>query len=238
MTFFVLMLWPAMCRADWPDNVGLLFGSEGIEPGDPSQGEAPPGKTNWYVDANAPDGGDGSYANPYNSFEQVVGWMNGTNYVTGLIRGGDYLYVKGTFSASNHVEGTNNMDVHIGRAIQAGTLAQPTVIKSWLGSPRAVFDSEYLKNDIIKLRALSLGGQFIIQNIEVKRANGRGIYVGENVAGCEVITVVIRDGHGDGIVGTGGGILFRLNEGEPHYVMRNSLVYNNDISPEGGTNNR
>ncbi|MHC4740010.1 MAG: hypothetical protein ACYS9Y_13970, partial [Planctomycetota bacterium] len=243
LTVFVLALVSAgnrsgVCRADWPDNVGLLFGSQGIEPGDPSQGEAPPGKTNWYVDADAPGGGDGSYANPYNSFEQVCGWMNGANYVTGQIRGGDYLYVKGTFSASNHSEGSNNMDIHIGRGIQAGTAAEPTVIKSWLGSPRAVFDGDYIKNDLIRFRSTTTAGHFVIQNIEVKEAAGRGIYVGENVAGAEVISVVIRDGHGDGFVGTGGGILFRLNQGQPHYTMRNSLVYNNDVNPEGGTNNR
>jgi len=243
LTAFVLALvsagnWSGVCRADWPDNVGLLFGSQGIEPGDPSQGEAPPGNTNWYVDANAPDGGDGSYANPYNSFEQVCGYLDGGNYITGQIRGGDYLYVKGTFSASNHVEGSNNMDIHIGRGIQAGTAAEPTVIKSWLGSPRAVFDGEYIKNSLIQFRSTTTAGHFVIHNVEVKRAAGRGISVIENVAGCEVISVVIRDGHGDGIMGTGGAILFRLNEGQPHYIMRNSLVYNNDVNPEGGTNNR
>jgi len=224
--------WQPTCQADWPDNVGLLFGAQGIEPGDPSQGEAPPGKTNWYVDADAPDGGDGSYANPYNSFEQVVG-SNASGYVTGQIRGGDYLYVKGTFSASNHVEGSNNMDIHIGRAIQAGTAAEPTVIKSWLGSPRAVFDGENSKTDLIQIRALSGGGHFIIQNIEAKRGRDRAIGIKDNIASCEIVSVVVHDTLDIGITGEGGGILFCLRAGQPHFILRNSLIYNNGMYPSG-----
>jgi len=231
--------WQPTCQADWPDNVGLLFGAQGIEPGNPSQGEAPPGKTNWYVDADAPNGGNGSYANPYNSFEQVCGWMNGGSYVQGQIQGGDYLYVKGTFEASDHAEGSNNMNIRIGRAAQAGTASEPTVIKSWLGSPRAVFDCEYQKSDIIHLHSnTNPGGHFVIQNIEVKRASGRGVYIADNILGCEVISSVIRDTHGDGNIGVGGGILFCFWTNEPHHVIRNSLVYNNDVSPVGTSNNR
>ncbi len=215
---------------------GLLF-PNGIEPGDPAACEAPSGKRCWWVDADATKGGDGSFAMPYNSFERVAGHTeNGTDYVQGLIQGGDFLYVKGIFRASAHNELDNNMRIVLGRSAQGGTPSAPTTIKSWRGSPRAVWDGEYLFNDLIGIHA---NPAIRIQNVEVTRANGRGMVIGESVEWAEVVSVVVHDGKGDNYDGVGGGVVFWMTDLLHRFTLRNSLIYSNlrDYPPGLGDNN-
>lgn len=217
-------------------QAGLLF-PEGIEPGVASQGEAPAGNRNWYVDAQASDGGDGSYETPFNSFEEVAGYVDSSGgYVAGLIRGGDYLYVKGVFRASEHIEGVHNMDIHLARDFQGGTAENPTVIKSWLGEPRAIFDGEFLKQDLIHIRWFD-EQKILIQNIEVTRAQSRGIYIGERTAMAEIVSVEVHHGSGDGHLGVGGGIMLRMQDVHSTFEVRNCLIHNNYQNQIGGNGN-
>ncbi|MCB0343586.1 MAG: hypothetical protein KDD66_00640 [Bdellovibrionales bacterium] len=213
------------------DAPNLLF-ADGIEPGDAAQCEAPNGQC-WYVDAQAPSGGNGTYSAPYNSFEKVVGYMDaGNDYHSGLIKGGDYLYVRGTFGAEAG-------QLHLGRGFQGGTPSNPTVIKSWRGFPRAVFDGGHSRSDLIVVRALSddLSRGVVIRNVEITRAAGRGIYVDENVEHVVIEGVVAHDGLGDGFSGVGGGVLLSMVSASHDFTVRNSLFFNNRVDPKGGENN-
>lgn len=210
------------------DSPNLLF-ADGVEPGDPAECEAANGRC-WYVDAQAAGGGDGSFSAPFNSFEAVVGYMEGEDYKPGLLQGGDHLYVRGTFRGPV---------IHIARGPQAGTPDNPTVIKSWRGTSRAVFDGEHSRSDLITVRALSdapVRG-VLIRNIEVKNAAGRGIFIGENVEKAIVEGVVVHDGIGDGFSGVGGGVSLTMVSQLHDFTVRNSLFINNRVNPEGGENN-
>lgn len=241
---FVLSVFPSFVYA----APGLIY-ADGIEPGDPSICEAPMGNRCWYVDSNASEGGSGSYQSPYNSFETVVGWSSpDSSYYPGLIRGGDVLYVKGTFRGSQNVEGTNNTVIRLGRSIQGGTIDKPTIIKSWRGNPRAVFDGEFLKGDLITVYAFEAApfGAIKIQNIEVKRSsaenpelnfNSRGIYISEWVQNAELVSLYIHDNQGNGIEGTGGGIMLRMTNGITNYSVHNCLFHSNYQNRVGGDGN-
>lgn len=212
---------------------------DGIESGDPSICEAPQGKRCWYVDSNASSGGNGTYQSPYNSFEGVAGKVDGDSYIPGLLRGGDYLYVKGVFRASAHNESSHNMTIHLGRGFQGGTKEQPTVIKSWRGAPRAVFDGDYILSDLIRIRGFgsdTLDG-ISISNVEVRRANGRGIVIQELVTNAEISNVIVKDTKGDGILGTGGGVVFYMQDSLHDFKIRNSYFSNNKYEQIGGDNN-
>lgn len=213
---------------------GLLF-PDGIEPGNPSDCEAPTGNTCYWVDAQAPDGGNGTFASPFNSFELVAGYDEGSGYVAGLISGGDFLYVKGTFDGTANVERTHKTKLELARASQGGTKAAPTVIKSWRGSPRAVFDGAEVESDLIHVRN---SGGVRLQNLEVARSGGRGVYIGEGVAFAEVVSLFVRDGLGDGVSGDGGGLLLRLTDmGTHEYVVRSSQFSNNRVRQSGPEGN-
>lgn len=217
---------------------GLTY-VDGIEPGDAAVCEAPAGNRCWYVDAAAVDGGDGSHGNPYNSFERVAGYWSGPNYMAGLVRGGDYIYVKGTFSASRHVEGVRNMDLNLGRGVQGGTKERPTVIKSWRGQARAVFDGEYIKKDLIRVSALGNDpfGAVVIQNIELTRADGRGIIVNQHVKYAEIHNIYVHDTFGDNNIGTGGGIALFMRDNLHEYVVRNCVFHGNRRNQTANSNN-
>lgn len=216
----------------------LLF-PDGVEPGSASSCEAPAGSRCWWVDSEASGGGDGSYQNPFNSFETVAGWQTGSTYHPGLIRSGDYLYVRGYFDANNHDESSHSMRIHLARGYQGGSVQYPTVIKSWRGHPRAVFDGRHWLNDLVRIRALSDDHNHgvLVQNIEIKRAGGRGMDIGTYVRYADVAGVVIRDGIGDSYSGEGGAILFRMQSTFHDFKIRNSLLYNNKVDSGSNLNN-
>lgn len=238
----LLMIAPKSAIAETDFVPGLIFPT-GIEPGDPSECEAPIGNSCWWVDADAAGGGDGSYASPYNSFDDVVGYFSGANntgtYTAGEISGGDYLYIKGEFSGAEYEK-----TIVMARGSQGGTAAEPTVIKSWRSSPRAVLNGNGSRDDLIRISALDSNenGGVRIQNIELRNADGRGIYIDENVVSAEIVNVVVRDGEGDSVSGEGGAVVFKMNGfttgGLNHdYTIRNSLIFNNDNNPGGGSLN-
>ena len=153
-----------------PPSLGPRFAG-GIEPGDPSKCEATPPSRCYWVDADAPSGGNGSFASPYNSFEAVVGSINGSNYAQGSIAGGDYLYLRGTFAPPATDDPSRLLRMLFRRASQGGTRENPTVIKSWRGSPRAVFDGQHRTNDMIVFAGMP---SFRVANLEIAtRSNGR-----------------------------------------------------------------
>ena len=218
-------------------QAGVTF-RNGVQPGDASNCEAPAGRRCWYVDASVADGGDGSFSSPYNSFEQVAGYMQGSNYHQGALVGGDYLYVKGTFRASQHDPVANSMTILLARAAQGGTPQRPTVIKSWPGHPRAIFDGEHQLGNMIFIRSVGQTNNGVkVENIEVTRASSVGIHIGDHVAWADINNVVVHDGIGDGMSGTGGAVLFRVLDSHHTFSLRNSLIYSNRHKPKGSENN-
>jgi len=226
-----------------PQLFAQSFGPEalfpnGIEPGDASQCEAPSGNRCWYVYSQASSGGDGSFGSPFRSFEEVAGYEVNNDYTPGLLRGGDYLYVRGTFSASNHNPRSSSQKILLARPSQGGSLSRPTIIKSWRGFPRAVFDGEYQYIDMIGVRGLG-GNQAAvrIQNIEFTRGLGRAISVADGVGHADLIGIVGHKTQGNGIMGTGGVVNFDMRQGVTNFSVMNSLFYQNNINPTGHPNN-
>lgn len=233
--FFSFLIQIIAARAD---AQGLLF-PNGIEPGNAWDCEAPAGSTCYWVDSDAPGGGNGSYNSPFNSFEEVAGWQTGSTFHPGLISGGDFLYVRGYFDANDHDEQYHNMRIHLARGFQGGTPQYPTTIKSWRGHPRAVFDGRHWLNDFVHVRALDNDHNYgvRVQNIEITRSGGRGIDIGTNVRYADVAGVVVHDGLGNGVLGEGGGVYFRAQSTQHDFTVRNSLFYNNKVDPSGSYNN-
>ncbi|MDP2876526.1 MAG: right-handed parallel beta-helix repeat-containing protein, partial [Holophaga sp.] len=201
----------------------------------------PSGNRAWYVDAAAPDGGDGSEARPFNSFEVVCGWTGpgGTGMNSGLMRGGDHLYLTGEFKASVQpnpdLYQTKNMTIIVwGNA--SGTPAQPTLITTWPGKPRAVLNGEHLLRDLIQLRRAT---GVRIDSLEVKNAASRGIQIAEYTAWAEVVNCEVHHTKGDGILGTGGGINFTMASSTlvNDYTIRNCAFYANHQNQVGGDGN-
>jgi hypothetical protein len=214
---------------------GLLW-ADGIEPGDPSVCEAPTGKHCWWVDAAAPAGGSGSFAHPYNSFEKVIGYVNEQiqGFIPGQAESGDYVYVRGSFDATKSTE-AHRLTIEVARDQQCGTPTVPTVIKSWRGSTRAVFDGGLKENDLILVRNCD---GLRIQNIEIAHHGGRGLAAEESVGYLDINSVYIHDGVGDGTIGIGGGIiLYATDGGVHHYIVRNSVFTNNKVNQSGAEGN-
>ncbi len=226
-------------------EAGLLFGDQGIEPGTASDCEAGPSNRCWYVDANAPDGGDGSFALPYNSFEQVVGYRTtSSSYVTGLLQGGDHLYVTGTFDMDQHVDdGGKAIRLYFGNPSQGGTSSNPTVVKSYKGQARAVFDGKFRRvgsmdhetAGLIEVRTSFATpiDSIVIQNIEVQNASGIGIAINENVLNVEMVSVVVHDTALVDGASSRGGVHFRMTARLTNYLIRNSLLYSNYRNENG-----
>lgn len=224
-------------------NAGLVY-ANGIEPGDPAVCGVAAGNKCWYVDASAADGGNGSFDRPYNSFEAVIGYRHSNgNYVAGLIQGGDHLYITGEFKASLHVaDGVKSMRLVVGRGVQGGTIANPTVIKSYPGRSRAVFDGEFrdwgVSEDtpgVIDISALSSEKleSIIIQNIEVKNAKGVGVSIKENVIHAELASLVVHDTAIITGASSSGGVYFRMTDSLHDYILRNSYIYSNHRNTNG-----
>ncbi len=190
-------------------TIGLLW-SDGIEPGDPSVSEAPAGKRSWWVDANAPAGGDGSFASPFNSFEVVEN----------SVRGGDFIYVRGTFDMTANSP-THQMTLNLYRAQASGTATEPTTLKSWRGSARAVFN--FNRNDA-QLRASNNGG-IRFQNLEIRNFNDQGIVIGDGVLFADMVNLVVHDGQVSSGSGVGGGLVMYAEDSLHAFTVRNCEFY-------------
>ena len=200
-------------------TMGLLWPT-GIEPGDPAVSEAPAGKRSWWVDAAAPAGGNGSFASPFNSFETVEA----------SVRGGDFVYVRGTFDMATNSP-THQMSLNFYRAQASGTASAPTTLKSWRGSPRAVFNSN--RTDA-QLRASNNGG-IRFQNIEIKNFGDQGIVIGDGVLFADMVNIVAHDGQVTSGSGVGGGLVMYAEDSLHIFTVRNCLLYDT-AGPNPGNN--
>ncbi|MBK8476138.1 MAG: right-handed parallel beta-helix repeat-containing protein [Opitutaceae bacterium] len=188
---------------------GLLW-PDGIEPGDPATGEAPVGRRNWWVDSAAPAGGDGSHGSPFNSFEVVED----------AVRGGDFIYVRGVFDMATHSSG-HRMTLNLYRAQAGGSPDSPTTVKSWRGSPRAVFDS---RRTSAQLRASNSAG-LRFQNLELRNFGDQGIVVGDGVTYAEMVNLVIHDGQVTAGSGIGGGLVMYAADSRHIFVVRHCEIF-------------
>ncbi len=199
---------------------GLLW-ADGIEPGDPAVGEAPAGKRNWWVDADAPAGGNGSFASPFNSFEVVEA----------SVSGGDFIYVRGTFDMAVNAP-TRQMTLNFYRAQASGTPQAPTTLKSWRGSPRAVFVS---RRTSAQLRARANGG-VRYQNIELRNFGDRGIVIDDAVTHAEFVSVLVHDGEVTAGSGIGGGIVMYAADSLHRFTVRHCEIHDTaDANPGNNT---
>jgi len=194
-----------------------------------------PANRAWYVDSAAVDGGDGSEGAPCNSFEQVAGyWQNG-NYITGELRGGDHLYIIGTFYAGQHVEGVKNMTLHLNRGTQGGTIDNPTRI---IGV-NAVFDGQYVAQDLVKIAALSNDPieSVVISGITVTNAVGRGMFIDDYVLNSEVKSCSFTDTRGNPSLGAGGGLTVAVLRDVRHHSINNCSFSGNYQTQSFSANN-
>lgn len=156
----------------WSSLVGLRI-ADGVEPTDSKIYPLAAGKRIWYFDLDAVVDGNGDEATPANNFTTIVGTWDGTNYTQGLMSGGDHLWITGTALGSNHVQGVHDLFCYLKRDNQLGTEKEPTVIRSWKGRSRAIFDGEYLYNVGVKCEgSSSTTGGAVMFNMEATRVNG------------------------------------------------------------------
>lgn len=202
------------------ETAGLLW-PNGIEPGDPSVCEAPNGKRCWWVDANASSGGNGDYTSPYNSFQLLE--QN--------VRGGDFVYVRGTFDMATKSP-SHQMSLNFYTVAASGTANDPTTLKSWRGSPRAVFSSNRTDAQIRMTRT----GGVRLQNIEITNFGDVGISVDETVSFAELINIVAHNGRVTQSSGIGGGVRFYAQDALHTFIIRNSLFENTSAVSEAGGN--
>lgn len=215
-------------------DYGLLF-ADGVEPVSSTLFPLASGKRIWYVDAATPDGGDGSEGSPFNSFESVAGSWDGSNYTqggAGLV-GGDQIWVTGNFTASNHINGTKNMNIDLRRAAQFGTAAEPTVIRSWKGRPRAKFDGEY--TDRIGIYAGLTSGAtagIVVLNVEVTRCTEPGVYMDDYLAHVRVVSCYTHFNYAlsGGPLESYGGIRVRCSRGGQDVEVYNNKTTRNNTS--------
>ena len=191
-------------------TTGLIW-PNGIEPGDPSQCEAPTNKRCWWVDASATSGGNGDFLSPYNSFEMLE--QN--------VRGGDFVYLRGIFDmAKNSIAHQMTLNIHTLEA--SGTAANPTTLKSWRGSPRAVFASNGTRAQV---RMRNNGGMRL-QNLELSGFQEQGIVVDSGVSYAEFVNVIVHDGTAPERSGVDGGLVIAVQDSFHRMIVRNSLFYN------------
>lgn len=239
---FAILFLPLLAQAQDYDDPGLIW-ADGIEPGTASTCEATGGSTCYWVDCDAVTDGDGSFANPYWGFETVAGYMNGGSFVQGSLLGGDFLYVKGTCdSAESTEDATGPLKVlKIKRAAQYGTLTHPTVVKSYKGTSRAIFD---MQQDTAIVSAIELedateaAGKYVhIQNVLVQDYYNRGIDC-HGPTGCSLYNVEIKDGkaNGDGVLGSA--VFFAEGTQAYTHSVDRSYFHDNNVSPSGGANNQ
>jgi hypothetical protein len=229
----------------------------GIEPGDASVCQAPGGNRCWYVDAQAPAGGNGSYSSPFRSFERIAGRYgdsaigNGPgNYIQGdlYVNCGDHILVKGIFRATENEEATRKTQLLLlqpcgsppGQDFSGRTL----VIKSWPGQPRAIFEGDipgpYQDGDVIPPLDLRRTGYLIdigteqsvfrsvrIENIEFNRAFSGGIRIYDHVERAEIVGVEVHNTHNFGRSAWNGGVVLFARSARHQYIVRNGLFHHN-----------
>lgn len=223
LLFFMLFVMGGMglWSQERPFNPGLLW-REGNAPA-PSIA-LPAGNRIWYVDAAAPNGGDGSAAHPYNSFETCIGGDRGQGYEAGLLRGGDHVYLAGTFLSGSNIA----KRIELARAVQMGTREHPTLITAWPGRPRPVLDGENGREFGILIRN---GTGIRMEGLEVRRFMYNGIRVMDPVenAFIEIINNEVHRTIIAGGSGVNGGIALETING-CDYTLRNCLVHDNHES--------
>ncbi|MES2935672.1 MAG: hypothetical protein V4805_19540 [Pseudomonadota bacterium] len=190
-------------------TTGLLW-PNGIEPGDPSVCEAPTGKKCWWVNAAAATNGSGTFASPYNHFKELEQ----------AVRGGDFVYVKGTFDMATN-SATHQMTLNFYTANASGTPAAPTTLKSWRGSPRAVFSANRTSAQL----RMSNNGGIRMQNLEITNFGDQGIVVDDFVTYADFVNIVAHDGKVTQSSGVGGGLVIHAQDGLHTFIVRNSLFY-------------
>jgi hypothetical protein len=208
--------------------------ANGIEPA--CSCEAKKGNRCWYIDANADTtGANGSASKPYNNFTKVVGFLGtGTVAHRGFMNTGDVLYVKGTFTWTKNVNGVNNQNIYWYPST-AGDTSNPTVIKTWPGNMRAIFDGEYHMNNMVYVYQDTA---VKIQNIEVVHDSGRGIFIDYGVTKVDINNVYIHDNMGDGNIGEGGGVcVFMASHQKFNFSIHNSVFCRNYQNKIGTDNN-
>lgn len=237
-----------------PGNDGVryagLIWTDGIEPGDASECEAPAGNTCYWIDFDAVADGDGSYASPFWGTETALGWMNGANYQQGTAVGGDYIYLKGTAKPSESTESADGplRVVKVKRAAQMGTSEKPLVIKSWRGTARAILDAEdstsaplesgdgYAMISFVDA-TVTAGKSIRVQNVLVKSSYCKGIN-SEGVPNLELFTLEVTDTRGNSTGGCGGiGPNLVGNVVYDHHY-NHLLIHDNDRAGSGTVQNR
>ena len=188
-------------------------------------------KRGWYIDAAAPDGGDGSQARPYNNFETVIGVVRGTDYFTGQMRGGDHVYLTGEFLGGTDAR----KRIEIARAIQGGRAANPTLITAWPGRTRPVLNGQGTGELGIILRNCS---GLRIESLEIKQFSRSGVRAFDTPADAflEIVNCEVHhncwDVRNDGS-GIASGIGFHASS-NCAWTVRNNVVYANQPFPAAG----
>jgi hypothetical protein len=185
-----------------------LFWADGIEPVESAIYPLAAGKRIWYVDLDAVTNGNGDENTPFNNFTTLCGYINGSfSYVQGSLAGGDQIYMTGTGIPSKHTNGVSNMDIRLLRASQMGTVAEPTVIRSWKGRSRAVMDGQYTDflGIFAEVTSFTVGG-LVVLNIEATANTSPGITMDSGISHIRVVSCYAHRNGTAGGAGTLGGI--------------------------------
>lgn len=235
---FLLCLFAASGVEAQYTSAGLAW-PDGIEPGTPGTCEAPGGKTCYFVDCTAGSDGTGTYASPYWGFETVLGYWSAGSYYSGTAVGGDVVYVKGTCGATGSVEDATGpfRQIRIGREFQLGSSsAEPLIIKSYLGTARAVLDGEYIADPVRTRSNLNTRGKYLrMQNLKITRGATTGISHGyydgggENAGQLDAYSLEFDDNQ-ISAVGTSSPLTINAEEGSFVYtnLIRNCVFTNNN----------
>lgn len=173
----------------------------------------------WYVDASAPDGGDGSIDHPFNRFDELFGYNGSSGYVAGALRGSDHVYIAGEFRCGDDTRRT----IDVAREFQGGTPEYPTLITTWPGKPRAVFNGQGVAEAGIVLRNTA---SFRIESIEFHDFVYFSIRAYDGVSYVYIVNVETHALHGSSPSGTGSGISLSAVDTQNDFTVRNCLIYN------------
>ena len=211
---------------------GLLW-SDGIEPTGSTLYPLEAGKRIWYVDLDAGVDGNGDEGTPANHFTDIVGWFSGGNYQLGSMVGGDQLWVTGTGAPTKDSNGVSNMKIDIAREAQLGTVVEPTVIRSWKGRSRALFDGEYTADLGITVAPTSGSTNgIVILNIAGTKNTAPAVDVDDNVSFVRVVSCYAYFNYAlsGGPASTYGGILVRCSNGLRDIEVNNNKAHDNNTT--------